>query len=208
MIKHLVFDFDGTISDSYPIFMEFFKTYAKENSLPLPDDDFELLKLLLISVKDAFFILKWDAYVEYPIFRDEFFAFQRKSFVNYRVFPATVDLLKTATEKGIHCYVYTHSGKVVPELLLPNMGIDKYITFTIDKSMDFPEKPAPDALLFLIDKFGLNPEECMMIGDRPIDAQCGMNAGMKGCLWDTYGIFKDTKVDFYVTHLEDVKKYL
>ena len=44
-----------------------------------------------------------------------------------------------------------------------------------------------------------------MIGDRPIDAYAGMNAGMHGCLWDADGLFADAKVDFYVEELSEIK---
>ncbi|MBQ9805601.1 MAG: HAD hydrolase-like protein [Clostridia bacterium] len=208
MIKHLIFDFDGTISDSYPHFSDIFRKYGKEHGLPLPENDEELLRLLLISTKDAFYLLGWNDRIPYPEFQKEFFALQSERAMQYQVFPEAKKLLEYATQNGLKCYIYTHSGEVVEKKMLPNMGIDSMITFTINKSMGFPIKPSPDALLFLIDKFSLNPDECMMIGDRPIDAQCGINAGMKGCLWDTYGIFENEICDVYVRKLEDVKNYL
>jgi len=97
MIKHLIFDFDGTISDSYPHFADFFRKFGKERKLPLPENDFDLLKLLLISIKDAFFMLGWDSYVPYSVFEQEYFATQREKFMEFRAFPEAVDLLKYAT---------------------------------------------------------------------------------------------------------------
>jgi len=208
VIKHLVFDFDGTISDSYPHFMQIFKDFAAENKLEIPDDR-KLLELLLISVRDAYHILNWDKFMPYKTFFDNVFApIQLKKALEYHAFPEAIDLIKYAKGKGLDCYVYTHSGKVVPEVILPNMGIAHMIDYVIDSSHGFPEKPAPDALLFLIKKFGFKPEECLMIGDRPIDAHCGMNAGMKGCLWDTFGLFQNESCDLYVTSLEEIKKSL
>ena len=55
------------------------------------------------------------------------------------------------------------------------------------------------------EKFGFDPKSCIMIGDRPIDAYAGMNAGMHGCLWDADGLFADAKVDFYVEELSEIK---
>ena len=45
-----------------------------------------------------------------------------------------------------------------------------------------------------------------MIGDRPIDAHAGMNAGMYGCLWDADGLFEDAQVDFYIKDLSKVRE--
>ena len=46
----------------------------------------------------------------------------------------------------------------------------------------FPGKPAPDAVLYLLEKHGLDPAETIMIGDRDLDGQSGINAGATGCL--------------------------
>ena len=45
-----------------------------------------------------------------------------------------------------------------------------------------------------------------MIGDRPIDALAGMNAGMLGFLWDENGLYNDIKVDYYSKNITDVAK--
>ena len=208
MIKHLIFDFDGTISDTYPHVIEFYHSFTKEHGLALNVSDEWLLHKALISISKPYEILGWDQVVSHEDFDLAYHAMQRKKATEFRPFPQAVELLKYAQEKGIQNYIFTHSGKVVPEKILPLMGIDRYITFTIDREMGFPAKPAPDALLFLIQKFNLNPDECMMIGDRPIDAQCGINAGMKGCLWDQYGIFENEKTDLYVKSLSEIKKHL
>jgi len=208
VIKHLIFDFDGTISDSYPHFMDIMERLAVKHNWEIPCHGEALLNELLVSVKAAHKKFGWDKFMPYDDFWIEFSALQAEKSTEFHAFPAAVELLRYACEKGIRCYIYTHSGKVVAEKMLSNMRITDYITYTIDKSMGFESKPHPEALLYLINKFDLNPEECMMIGDRPIDAQCGQNAGMKGCLWDTYGIFKNETCDVYVTKLEDVKKYL
>ena len=208
MIKHLIFDFDGTISDTYPHVIEFYHNFAKAHDLELNVSDEWLLHKALISISVPYELLGWNQTVSHEEFNIEYFAMQRQKVTEFRPFPQAVELLKFAAEKGIKNYIYTHSGKVVPEKILPSMGLDRYITFTLDADMGFPKKPAPDALLFLMEKFNLNPDECMMIGDRPIDAQSGINAGIKGCLWDQYGIFENENVDLYVKNLSDIKKYL
>ena len=43
------------------------------------------------------------------------------------------------------------------------------VTDAIDGSMEFPRKPAPDALLYLMEKNQMNPAETLMVGDRDIE---------------------------------------
>ena len=127
--------------------------------------------------------------------------------MKFTAFPEAVELLEYAVQNSKKNYVYTHSGSIVGEML-KNMGIDHLFTFILDSSYGFPAKPAPDALHYLCERFALDPKNCMMIGDRPIDAQAGMNAGMPGCLWDAGVLFPDAKVDIVVKDLADVKNYL
>lgn len=75
-------------------------------------------------------------------------------------------------------------------------------TYQAKHNLDF--RPAPDALLYFLERFGLEAGACMMIGDRPIDAQAGMNAGMLGCLRDADGLFPDFNPDIRVRSLLDV----
>jgi phosphoglycolate phosphatase-like HAD superfamily hydrolase len=39
-------------------------------------------------------------------------------------------------------------------------------------------KPAPDTLLYMAEKMGLDPNECVYVGDMPQDMTLGRNAGM------------------------------
>ncbi|MFX3708029.1 HAD hydrolase-like protein, partial [Streptococcus suis] len=42
-------------------------------------------------------------------------------------------------------------------------------------------KPSPEALLFLIEKYGLDKESTYSIGDRLLDVETSINAGI-GCI--------------------------
>lgn len=43
-------------------------------------------------------------------------------------------------------------------------------------------KPHPQMILDLINKHKIDPAKSYMIGDKEIDAQCGVNAGVKGII--------------------------
>lgn len=48
-----------------------------------------------------------------------------------------------------------------------------------------PKKPDPTAVLEIIDRFGVNKEDVIYVGDSEVDIQTGRNAGVKtlSCLW-------------------------
>lgn len=204
MIDHFIFDFDGTISDSYPIFLTIFKEIAEARGYTISLSDTELDRTMRITLRYAFETLGWENFCTWKDFLDEFHRRQKAYTKDYRAFPEAEALLRQIAEKGKKSYIYTHSGKVMHDML-KNMGLYDFFDFILDASFGFPEKPKPDALLFFIQKFGLDPKTCMMIGDRPIDAQAGMNAGMLGCLWDKDDLFPDFCPDIRVVSLLDIK---
>lgn len=206
-IDHLIFDFDGTISNSYPLFLGFVHAYAEEQGLSINMTDDELFYALNLTMKETFERLGWDRFISYREFIDDFHQKQIDHATEFRAFPEAIALLEYAVSIGKKNYIYTHTGPIVSEML-KNMGIFHLFDFILDDSYGFPAKPCPDGLCFLAKHLHLDPATCMMIGDRPIDAHAGMNAGMIGCLWDFYGFFEDVKVDHRVSSLSEIRNLI
>ncbi|MBQ8415702.1 MAG: HAD-IA family hydrolase [Clostridia bacterium] len=207
MIEHFIYDFDGTIVDSYHLFVRFCHEIAENHSITIPCDDNTLYRALKKTAYDGYLVLECEDRLDYQSFLDEFHALQEKYRFEFQPFPEIKDLLQLAVAHGKKNYIYTHTGSVVADML-ENIGLLRYFTFILDSSYGFPLKPAPDALLFFLKKFQLDPKTCVMIGDRPLDAHAGMNAGMYGCLWDGESLFTDAKVDFYAKELSQIPKLL
>ena len=205
MIENLIFDLDGTIINSYPHFVEFFCEVCKKNGVEVPFDRETVYRLLKITVPKAYESLHCEAKMSYEKFYSDFVQLYTENYQKLTGFDDTVSLIKKAKEAGKKNYLYTHTGPVAKDIL-KNLGVFDCFEFILDASYHFPAKPAPDALLFLAEKCGLDPKECLMIGDRPIDALAGMNAGMLGFLWDEDGLYTDIKVDYYSKDINDVAK--
>ena len=202
-IEHLIYDFDGTISDSYPMFLDMWLSIAKKFGISIPCSQDTLYRALKTTGYDAYLALDCADKVNYNTFLHEFHLLQEKHRVEFKPYPQAIKLLRDAQKAGKKNYLYTHTGPVVKDMLA-NMGILDCFEFVLDSSYGFPLKPAPDALLFLLEHCRLNPAECMMIGDRPIDAQAGQNAGMTGCLWDGENLFSPNGVDYYIKELDEI----
>ena len=202
-IEHLIYDFDGTISDSYALFLRFWNEVAEKHGIVVPVTQEALYRELKKTGYDAYLVLKCENVLSYEDFMADFHALQEKHRMDFKPYPEAIELLKRAKQAGKKNYLYTHTGPVVKKML-ENMGILDCFEFILDASYHFPLKPAPDALLFLQQKLKLDPDTCIMIGDRPIDALAGQNAGMKGCLWDSEGLFSPEGMDYYIKDLRTV----
>lgn len=188
-VRHLFWDFDGTLFDSYPELSGSFMKGLKELGLEGLLNHEQLMKLMKRSIG---FAAEWCAQ-KTGLTKEQIMA-------PYRVFHALPhadppyegleDCLKRLHAAGYHHYLYTHSHQsAIDQLKRENLW--QYFDDAVIGSDGFPLKPAPDALLALMARNGLRPEACAMIGDRDIDVIAGHNAGMNGILFDPEDYFPD-----------------
>ena len=205
MIDHLIFDFDGTISDSYPIFVRIVRQVAKDFDVEVKMSDEELLDKLMVNVKHCRDHMNFQC--ELYERSQAFWSYQRQYYKEFQAFPEIKPILEKSISLGKKNYIYTHSGDIVLDML-KNMGLDGYFSGIVTADHGFPQKPAPDALYYLCKTYGVDPSRSIMIGDRDIDTMSGNNAGMKGCLWDVNGRYTDYQTDYKVKTLLELNALL
>ena len=167
----------------------------------------QLYRAIKDRIGKAHGLVEWQDGLTKEAFIDEFQTLQGVYAREFCLFDGAKETLRAVVESGKKNYLYTHSGAVVYEIM-EHMGISQYFIHVLDASQGFPSKPAPDALNSLIERFDLEPHECVMIGDRPIDTAAGDNAGMQSCLFDTDGFFPDTPSTYRIDTLLDLKKLI
>lgn len=202
--KHLIYDFDGTLSDTYPCFTEAVLRTLKDYGLT---DTYEsVYSKLKVSVGHT--MNSYDFGEDPKAVRKHFHKIHDELAPEIqKPYPEAEEILRYAIAQGHKNYLYTHSGKIV-KLLLEQWGIADCFEDIIDSTMKFPTKPAPDALNWLCEKHGLDKKDCIMIGDRDIDTDCGRNAGMKGCLFDPEHYYDSADVDYRIENLLELKKII
>ena len=73
--------------------------------------------------------------------------------------------------------------------MLSGRFLEKDIDLVQGQSELFPRKPAPDGALYLAERLGAAPGECLYVGDTGTDMKTGKAAGMYtiGVLWGFRG---------------------
>ena len=202
--KHLIYDFDGTLSDTYPCFTESILQTLKDYGL---SDTYESVYAKL-KVSVGYTINCYDFGKDYKEIRNHFHKIHDELAPKIqKPYPEAEEILRYAMAQGHKNYLYTHSGTIV-KILLEKWGIADCFEDIIDSTMKFPTKPAPDALNYLCEKHGLDKNDCIMIGDRDIDTDCGRNAGMKGCLFDPEHYYDNADVDYRIENLLELKNII
>ncbi len=120
-----------------------------------------------------------------------------------RVFDITLmnnarDALYALTLKRYRHFVYTHRG-LSSNVLIDHFNMRHVFEEVVTSQNEFPRKPAPDALNYLISKYYLDRENTYYVGDRILDMESANNAGIKGILYlKPNGVGETTDLATYV----------
>ena len=117
------------------------------------------------------------------------------------------EALRALKALGGHHYLVTHRDRKALDALR-GAGILELFDDAVTSEDGFPRKPEPDSLLHLLRKHSLNPDECVMIGDRPLDTEAGRRAGMLSCLLDPEGRFPEDACELRVGAAGDLAAVL
>ena len=188
-IRHAFWDFDGTLLNSYPAMVRAFIAGAAEYGIAVtPERTLALMKNCLRHCCEVIG-------AENGIPAEELVrAFRRNEKAELvRGLPPMEGIpesLASLYDAGVKHYVATHRDMVSRELL-DKAGLLPYFSGFVTEEDKLPRKPAPDMLLHLMRKHSLSPAECVMIGDRPLDTESGIAAGILSVLIDPEGRFPD-----------------
>lgn len=176
---HYLWDFDGTLFDSYPHIRACMEKVVAEEHLSC--DSTELWRRLLVNFAEGrkYAGISPEAYRR---FLDYYHAIGSNELAP-RVIPyqGIGDLLRAIVENGGKNYLYTHRDKTAIAFL-DQFNLTEYFADFVTSEENFPTKPAPDAVLAILHRNNLDPRDCVMVGDRLIDGMSGINAGIAGVL--------------------------
>lgn len=198
MIKNYIWDFDGMLFDSYPHISKAFQVMMKEYGVSV---DFAESK----SLFEVSFVT---CYSHYGV-TEEMARRHREIEHIYDLEPVALpfeNTLKTLSElssRGAKQFLYSHRGRESSQYYLGYHNMLGFFTECVDSSYHFKSKPAPDGVIYLLDKYGLSADETLMTGDRELDVMAGKNAGTYGCLF-TKEKDAETSADFVVGDIIEI----
>ncbi|MDG4513979.1 HAD-IA family hydrolase [Streptococcus suis] len=198
MTPTFIWDLDGTLLDSYEAILAGIQETYEQYELPF--DREEVRKYILrYSVKD---LLVRDA-DKYGLNSDELNRVRATSLkeknTQIPLMTGARDILDWTVEQGIQNFVYTHKSDNAFQVL-EDLGVRHHFTEILTSDSGFARKPSPEALLFLIDKYGLEKEHTYYIGDRLLDVETAVNAGIQSINLEIDGIKENKKI----TNLQEI----
>ena len=179
-IRHFIWDFDGTLFDSYPIIIGNLRSALQE--LGHDCDPIEAMQLMLHNIDYAhtFYANKFGIDKELLIATYTGYHQKVNPLLLAKPMADIQKVLSRICETGRKNYIFTHRKCSTTAQYLEKYDLARYFEEIVGpESACFAYKPAPDALLYLMDKYGMTPEDAVMVGDRDCDLGSARNAGIK-----------------------------
>lgn len=180
----LLWDFDGTMFDTYPTIVQSFKELMTHREV----SDEDVLKKMKISSEEA--IRHFG--IEKKLFDERFHALEKTLHPKDKPpFPYLEAVLQWA-ELNV---IVTHKSKESTMEILEFYDMKKYFTEIITKDDGYKRKPDTGAYTYLHDKYGID----MVIGDRELDLQPARELGIATCAFQN----PELQADYHLFSYKD-----
>ena len=176
-----IWDMDGTLVDSYPAIVPAVQAVCREYGLDY-SAGFIHEYVIRTSVGDLMKKIGRDHGLDPAVLVQRFNVFNDSRIEAITAMPHAEETLRFLAEAGHRNFVYTHRGASC-RAILKQTGLEPYFTEVVTALDGFPRKPAPDAILYLMEKYALTPSHCFYVGDRSLDVEAANNAGIGSILY-------------------------
>ena len=186
MTKAILFDFDGTLADTAPGIVLTMKETFKELGLRVPRDE-EIRQTIGLPLPDSIRLLgnfsDEDTERGVQTYRRLFSVFE---LTHITMFPEVAETIGELSGRGIRLAICTSRGENSLERILSRYGLWECFETAVTASDKLPSKPAPDMVLTLLERMGLEKDEVFVVGDTTFDIGMGNSAGCR-TIAVTYG---------------------
>jgi len=176
-IKLVIFDLDGTLVDAYPAIISSFN-YTMQR-LNYSAQDASIIRRTVGWGDENLlrpFIKKKEVPYALSIYRRHHkLALLRES----RLFPKVDRVLAYLKKKGYILAVASNRPSRFSWILIRHLKLKKYFNYVLCADKLKHIKPHPEIINKIMQRFTLEPEETIYVGDMAIDAQAGRGAKVK-----------------------------
>jgi HAD superfamily hydrolase (TIGR01509 family) len=176
-IKGIVFDVDGTLTDSIEAYYEVFREVAARFGIQIRKE--EVLEPMATGS------LIWDRIIpeDFPGRDEKIKQFMkviplvyREVFQHVHPFAGLESVLKELEGRGVRLGALT-SSRAVAVRPLYHHALSQYFIAIMTREDGFPLKPAPDGILECLRRMNVQATHAIVIGDTPLDIRAGKAAG-------------------------------
>ena len=204
-LKLFIWDFDGTLMDTYPNLTGYLQHALQDFGYDV--SRLEILEQMMDNVGHAlnFFSEKY----QLPQLAERYLSYYSAGKNDpAELFDGVKEVLWKIRDMGAVNLIFTNRNDTVYPML-ERVGIrQEFAEIVNELHPAFAWKPAPDAILYLMEKHGGTADNTVMIGDRVCDLEAAYNAGCKTCHLLTPGVPQYPRCDWRIRDFTDMLRLL
>ena len=220
MIKAVLFDFDETLQDRTLAFEGYMDAFLDEYLPNISQEEREAHKQDMRITGNGGYVNRvewctnlvkmwgWENAPDATVLANHY----DYNFGDFNViFENSIPLLKELKARGYLTGVITNGPSVLQNHKMDTSGLRPYCDIVVVSGDEGVHKPDPRLFEITAERLGVKPQECVYVGDHPVnDIQGALSAGM-GAIRMNFGWFKDKDLrpDVpVITDIIDVLKYV
>ncbi|MDY6065846.1 MAG: HAD-IA family hydrolase [Finegoldia sp.] len=178
MIRNIIFDLDGTITDSQKGIVNGVKHTVSEMNLELdPKLYTEFIGPPLEESFSKFTNLEGDAVTDaVATFRSYYL---EKGWLEMNLYDGIEDTLRNLKQEGYDLYIATSKLYSSAKRILGRYELLDYFTYIAGATYDSSRVIKADVIAYLLEREGLDTEESIMVGDRANDIEGALENSLK-----------------------------
>lgn len=169
-----IWDLDGTLLDSYEAILSGIEETFAQFSIPYDKEKVREF-ILKYSVQDLLVQVAEERKLDVEVLNQVRAQSLAEKNAQVVLMPGAREVLAWADQVGIRNFVYTHKGDNA-FAILRDLELESYFTEILTSQSGFARKPSPEAAIYLLDKYQLNPDNTYYIGDRTLDVEFAQNS--------------------------------
>ena len=191
-IQAILFDLDGTLADTALDLGGALNHLLRKRGLPEKPLD----QIRPFASHGTTALIKFGANIgtdhpDYTAWRQAYLDEYNQCFDKDTVlFPETNALISELHQRGLIWGIITNKPKVFTDRLVPKLGFISKPAVIVSGDTCAEAKPSALPMLYACEHIGVQPENCVYVGDAERDIQAGRNAGMK-TIFAAWGYISD-----------------
>ena len=205
VIRNIIWDFDGTLFDTYPALINAFRRALDDYGVQIPQE------LISRHAHESLTLYGDELARQYGLDPEEIQQRSLGYYANYSLddqkpFPGVRQVCEYICSRSGANVIVTHRDAASAMRLLKVYEMETYFADLITTEGRYPLKPDPAMFEEVIRRCDLILRETLAVGDRDIDIQSGYAAGVHTCLFGPTAT--EVEPDLRVTSYEELLKYL
>ena len=201
MIRSVIWDFDGTLFNSYPFMTDALKQALEMNGCTESTE--ALIEKFMINERAAIEFFGRKHSLDIEKLRADYFDCSAKGDLSViKPFPGAKEACEGVIASGGRNYILTHRSGTANTIVEIN-GMSHLFTEIVTADNGFKRKPDPDSIFYLMNKYSMQSDETMIVGDRELEVELGRNAKVVSCFFNNGDARCISLPDYSINALND-----